>query len=150
MWLVSLSLVSQDFHIYILLHIVHTSFLNTTGATATYIRFLPYLKNNYDYGVVTFVLTFNLIAVSSYRVDSALKIARDRFYAIAIGCAVCLIMSALVFPYWSGEDLHNSIVNRLEGLAEAVEGIYANSDHLRICRILLWILGLSILLLSNN
>uniref|UniRef100_A0A166F7S5 Aluminum-activated malate transporter n=1 Tax=Daucus carota subsp. sativus TaxID=79200 RepID=A0A166F7S5_DAUCS len=91
------------------------------GATATYIRFLPYLKNNYDYGVVTFVLTFNLIAVSSYRVDSALKIARDRFYAIAIGCAVCLIMSALVFPYWSGEDLHNSIVNRLEGLAEAVE-----------------------------
>ncbi|XP_074326899.1 aluminum-activated malate transporter 12-like [Apium graveolens] len=92
-----------------------------TGATATYFRFLPYIKQNFDYGVVIFVLTFNLIAVSSYQVGSVLKIARDRFYTIAIGCVVCLIMSVIVFPNWSGEDLHNSTVNRLEGLAKSIE-----------------------------
>ncbi|KAL8104161.1 hypothetical protein AgCh_028410 [Apium graveolens] len=91
------------------------------GATSTYFRFLPYIKQNFDYGVVIFVLTFNLIAISSYQVRSVLKIARDRFYTIAIGCVVCLIMSVIVFPNWSGEDLHNSTVNRLERLAKSIE-----------------------------
>ncbi|KAF2316324.1 hypothetical protein GH714_041665 [Hevea brasiliensis] len=36
------------------------------GAAATYIRFFPKVKKNYDYGVVIFLLTFNLITVSSF------------------------------------------------------------------------------------
>ncbi|XVE65270.1 hypothetical protein DITRI_Ditri07aG0167600 [Diplodiscus trichospermus] len=84
-------------------------------------RFFPYIKKNYDYGVVIFLLTFNLITVSSYRVENVLKIAHDRFYTIAIGCAICLFMSLLVFPIWSGEDLHNSTVGKLEGLAKSIE-----------------------------
>ncbi|XP_020217767.1 aluminum-activated malate transporter 12 [Cajanus cajan] len=91
------------------------------GALATYMRFIPYIKKNYDYGLVIFLLTFNLIAVSSYRVDNVLKIAHDRVYTIAIGCAVCLLMSLLVFPNWSGEDLHNSTVYKLDGLAKSIE-----------------------------
>ncbi|XVE57473.1 hypothetical protein DITRI_Ditri04bG0093300 [Diplodiscus trichospermus] len=91
------------------------------GAAATYMRFLPYIKKNYDYGVVIFLLTFNLITVSSYRVENVLKIAHERFYTIAIGCAICLFMSLLVFPMWSGEDLHNSTVSKLEGLAKSIE-----------------------------
>ncbi|KAK8537896.1 hypothetical protein V6N12_044038 [Hibiscus sabdariffa] len=91
------------------------------GAAATYMRFFPYIKKNYDYGVVIFLLTFNLITVSSYRVENVLKIAHDRFYTIAIGCAICLFMSLLVFPIWSGEDLHNSTVRKLEGLAKSIE-----------------------------
>lgn len=98
-------------------------FLNSTGTTATYMRFFPYIKKNYDYGVVIFLLTFNLITVSSYRVENVLKIAHDRFYTIAIGCAICLLMSLLVFPMWSGEDLHNCTVGKLEGLAKSIEGI---------------------------
>lgn len=47
--------------------------------------------------------------------------ANDRFYTIAIGCGICLLMSLLVFPNWSSEDLHNSIVNKLEGLAKSFE-----------------------------
>ncbi|KAG4973103.1 hypothetical protein AAZX31_11G041600 [Glycine max] len=91
------------------------------GALATYMRFIPYIKKNYDYGLVIFLLTFNLIAVSSYRAENVLKIAHDRVYTIAIGCAVCLLMSLLVFPNWSGEDLHNSTVYKLEGLAKSIE-----------------------------
>ncbi|KAI5641815.1 hypothetical protein M9H77_00353 [Catharanthus roseus] len=93
----------------------------TIGTVATYIRFFPYIKKNYDYGVVIFLLTFNLITVSSYRVHNVLKIAHERFYTIAIGCGICLLMSLLVFPNWSGEDLHNSIVSKLEGLAISIE-----------------------------
>ncbi|XP_021290721.1 aluminum-activated malate transporter 12-like [Herrania umbratica] len=91
------------------------------GTAATYMRFFPYIKKNYDYGVVIFLLTFNLITVSSYRVENVLKIAHDRFYTIVIGCAICLFMSLLVFPIWSGEDLHNSTVAKLEGLAKSIE-----------------------------
>ncbi|KAK3024708.1 hypothetical protein RJ639_042930 [Escallonia herrerae] len=91
------------------------------GSTATYMRFFPYIKKNYDYGVVIFLLTFNLITVSSYRVDNVLKIAHERFYTIAIGCGVCLLMSLLIFPNWSGEELHNATVSKLEGLAISVE-----------------------------
>ncbi|KAL7166898.1 hypothetical protein ACSBR2_037543 [Camellia fascicularis] len=71
------------------------------GTASTYMRFFPYIKKNFDYGVVIFLLTFNLITVSSYRVDNVFKMAHDRFYTIAIGCGICLLMSLLVFPNWS-------------------------------------------------
>ncbi|GMJ00261.1 aluminum-activated, malate transporter 12, quick-activating anion channel 1 [Hibiscus trionum] len=104
------------------------------GAAATYMRFFPYIKKNYDYGVVIFLLTFNLITVSSYRVENVLKIAHDRFYTIAIGCALCLFMSLMVFPIWSGEDLHNSTVGKLEGLAKSIEACvneYFNGSEMK-------------------
>ncbi|MBA0744247.1 hypothetical protein Gogos_006882 [Gossypium gossypioides] len=104
------------------------------GTTATYMRFFPYIKKNYDYGVVIFLLTFNLITVSSYRVENVLKIAHDRFYTIVIGCGICLFMSLLVFPIWSGEDLHNSTVAKLEGLAKSIEACvneYFNDSELK-------------------
>ncbi|RRT54250.1 hypothetical protein B296_00033562 [Ensete ventricosum] len=88
---------------------------------ATYLRFVPYIKRNYDYGVVIFLLTFNLITVSSYRVQNVLQLTRDRLTTIAIGCGICLFMSLLVLPKWSGEDLHNSTVYKLEMLARSIE-----------------------------
>ncbi|PON57073.1 Aluminum-activated malate transporter [Parasponia andersonii] len=92
------------------------------GALTTYIRFFPCIKKNFDYGVVIFLLTFNLITVSSFRVNDVLKIAHERFYTIAIGCGICLLMSLLIFPNWSGEELHNSTVLKLECLAKSIEG----------------------------
>ncbi|KAJ6701309.1 ALUMINUM-ACTIVATED MALATE TRANSPORTER 10 [Salix koriyanagi] len=91
------------------------------GTATTYMRFFPYIKRNYDYGVVIFLLTFNLITVSSYRVSNVLKIAHERFYTIAIGCGICLVMTLFIFPIWSGEDLHNSTAIKLEGLAKSIE-----------------------------
>ncbi|KAK4420155.1 Aluminum-activated malate transporter 12 [Sesamum alatum] len=102
------------------------------GAAATYMRFFPYIKKNYDYGVVIFLLTFNLITVSSYRIHNVLKIAHDRFYMIAIGCGICLLMSLIVFPNWSGQYLHNSTVSKLEGLAYSIQACvneyFSNED----------------------
>ncbi|KAF8379109.1 hypothetical protein HHK36_028538 [Tetracentron sinense] len=90
------------------------------GATATYMRFIPHIKRNFDYGVIVFLLTFNLITVSSYRFD-IIGMTSQRIYTIAIGCGICLLMSLLIFPNWSGEDLHNSTVSKLEGLARSIE-----------------------------
>ncbi|KAL8488420.1 hypothetical protein ACS0TY_024626 [Phlomoides rotata] len=105
--------------------IFHAIFIGSTvflvGSGATYMRFVPKIKKNYDYGVVIFLLTFNLITVSSYRIHNVLKIAEDRVLMIAIGCGICLLMSLIVFPNWSGQHLHNSTVSKLEGLACSIE-----------------------------
>ncbi|KAL1217717.1 Aluminum-activated malate transporter 13 [Cardamine amara subsp. amara] len=91
------------------------------GSTITYMRFIPYIKKNYDYGMLVFLLTFNLITVSSYRVDTVIKIAHERLYTIGMGIGICLFMSLLVFPIWSGDDLHKSTVNKLQGLSRCIE-----------------------------
>lgn len=93
------------------------------GSAATYVRFIPHIKKNYDYGVLVFILTFNLITVSSFRVTDVLKIARERLYNIAIGCGICLCMTLLILPNWSGRDLHKSTVDKLEVLARSIQGI---------------------------
>ncbi|KAG7952478.1 hypothetical protein I3843_12G061100 [Carya illinoinensis] len=103
------------------------------GAAATYTRFFPFIKKNYDYGVVIFLLTFNLITVSSYRVENVLKIANERLYTIAIGCGICLFVTLLIFPNWSGQDLHNSTVSKLERLAKSIEACvkeYFNENNI--------------------
>lgn len=92
------------------------------GTAITYVRFIPYIKKNCDYGVMIFLLTFNLITVSSYLVGNVLSIAKDRIFTICIGVGLCLVMSLLVFPNWSGEDLHKSTILKLEGLANCIEG----------------------------
>ncbi|XP_057829998.2 aluminum-activated malate transporter 14 [Cryptomeria japonica] len=92
------------------------------GAGASFARFFPTVKRRYDYGVVIFILTFNLIAVSGYRVDNILRLARVRLSTIAIGCGLCLVISVLVYPIWAGEDLHNFTAQKYEDLARSLEG----------------------------
>uniref|UniRef100_K7MLU1 Aluminum-activated malate transporter family protein n=3 Tax=Glycine subgen. Soja TaxID=1462606 RepID=K7MLU1_SOYBN len=106
-------------------HVFHALVIGATvfiiGASSSYMRFFPCIKKNYDYGVNIFLLTYNLVAVSGYRIDNVFKMAHERFSNIAIGVAICLLMSLLVFPNWSGEALHNSTASKLEGLAKSLE-----------------------------
>ncbi|KAG6517949.1 aluminum-activated malate transporter 12-like [Zingiber officinale] len=103
------------------------------GFLTTYLRFVPYIKKNYEYGVVIFLLTFNLITISSFRVDDVLDLTKDRLSTIAIGCGVCLFMSLFILPNWSGEDLHRSTVHKLEVLARSIEAcvheFFQNQDR---------------------
>ncbi|XP_076883200.1 aluminum-activated malate transporter 8-like [Bidens hawaiensis] len=89
---------------------------------ATFSRFIPHIKRRYDYGVLIFILTFSLVAVSGYRVDKILKLAHQRLSTILIGGATCIVISLCVCPVWAGEDLHNLIVSNLEKLASFLEG----------------------------
>lgn len=91
------------------------------GAASTYLRFFPLIKKRYDYGVIIFILTFNLIASSGYRDDNIFKMAHQRMSTTVIGCALCFAINVIVFPVWAGDDLHNSILRNMEGLAESLE-----------------------------
>ncbi|KAH9316161.1 hypothetical protein KI387_024788, partial [Taxus chinensis] len=91
------------------------------GAGATFFRFFPKIKVRYDYGVVVFILTFNMISVSGYRVDNIFRMAYERLSTIAIGCAVALVISLCICPIWAGEDLHDSTIKRIHGLADSLE-----------------------------
>ncbi|KAL8246418.1 hypothetical protein R6Q59_007634 [Mikania micrantha] len=91
------------------------------AASATFSRFIPHIKKRYDYGVMIFILTFSLVAVSGYRVDKIIELAYQRLSTIIIGCAICIIISICVCPVWAGENLHNLVVSNLEKLASFLE-----------------------------
>ncbi|KAJ0981550.1 hypothetical protein J5N97_009805 [Dioscorea zingiberensis] len=100
------------------------------GAAATYSRLAPNIKKKYDYGAVIFILTFSLVSVSGVRGDQIIKLARDRLSSIAIGFAICLFIALFVFPVWAGDELHNSLSNKFDKLAESVEGCLEGYDSL--------------------
>eukprot|EP01018_Ginkgo_biloba_P007878 Gb_16082 [translate_table: standard] len=92
------------------------------GTAATYIRFLPNIKSKYDYGVLVFLLTFNMITVSGYQHEKIYVMAYSRLLTIAAGSAICVIISLLIYPIWAGEDLHFSICGNFECLILSLEG----------------------------
>lgn len=73
-----------------------------------------------------FILTFSLVAVSSYRVDDLIQLAHQRFTTIVLGVAACLVTTFFVFPVWAGEDLNELTASNLDKLAEFLEGKVAN------------------------
>ncbi|KAJ1405148.1 Aluminum-activated malate transporter [Sesbania bispinosa] len=93
------------------------------GTIATYIRLLPSIKKRYDYGVMIFMLTFNLVVVSGVRTDEEVwEIARDRLATIVMGFIVCIFVSLFVFPLWASDELHGSTVSRFQDLADSFQG----------------------------
>ncbi|XXG80271.1 hypothetical protein AAC387_Pa09g1185 [Persea americana] len=98
-------------------------FVFLIAAASTFARFFPGIKARYDYGVVIFILTFSLVAVSGYRVDELIKLAHQRLSTIILGSCTCLFISVCVYPVWAGEDLQKLIANNIEKLAMFLEGI---------------------------
>ncbi|KAJ6846878.1 aluminum-activated malate transporter 10-like isoform X1 [Iris pallida] len=92
------------------------------GAAGTYTRMVPGVKKKYDYGVLIFILTFSLVAVSGVREDEIIKIASDRLWSICVGFAICLFISLFVFPVWAGNELHDSMAAKFDKLASSIEG----------------------------
>ncbi|KAA0057295.1 hypothetical protein IC582_010057 [Cucumis melo] len=92
------------------------------GAVATYLRMVPNIKKKYDYGVMIFILTFNLIVVSGMRADKIMSLARERLSTIAMGFAVCIFISFLIFPSWASDELHDSTVLNFHNLAKSIQG----------------------------
>ncbi|KAJ3675147.1 hypothetical protein LUZ60_004189 [Juncus effusus] len=100
-------------------------FVFLLATAATFSRFIPEIKARYDYGVTIFILTFSLVAVSSFRVDELIQLAHQRISTIVIGVVTCLCTSIFVFPVWAGEDLHNLMTTNLDKLASFLEGMEA-------------------------
>jgi hypothetical protein len=100
------------------------------ASAATFSRFVPEVKARYDYGVTIFILTFSLVAVSSYRVEELIKLAHQRFSTIVVGVLTCLATTVFVFPVWAGEDLHKLAAGNLDKLAEFLQGTCVRQEKL--------------------
>ncbi|TVU14611.1 hypothetical protein EJB05_38087, partial [Eragrostis curvula] len=98
-------------------------FVFFVASAATFSRFIPAIKARHDYGVTIFILTFSLVAVSSYRVEELIQYAHQRFTTIVIGVATCLVTTIFVFPVWAGEDLNELTASNLDKLADFLDGI---------------------------
>ncbi|XP_048561023.1 aluminum-activated malate transporter 1-like isoform X1 [Triticum urartu] len=98
-------------------------FVFLLASAATFSRFIPEIKARYDYGVTIFILTFSLVAVSSYRVEELIQLAHQRFSTIVIGVLTCLCTTIFVFPVWAGEDLHKLTAGNLDKLAQFLQGL---------------------------
>ncbi|KAF8397977.1 hypothetical protein HHK36_016903 [Tetracentron sinense] len=103
-------------------HILRGLFVFLLAAASTFSRFFPRIKARYDYGVLIFILTFSMLAVSGYRDDEILKMAHQRLSTILIGCTICLVFSIFICPVWAGENLHNLVTVNMEKLASFLEG----------------------------
>ncbi|KQJ82561.1 aluminum-activated malate transporter 1 [Brachypodium distachyon] len=103
--------------------IILAAFVFLLASAATFSRFIPEIKAKYDYGVTIFILTFSLVAVSSYRVEELIQLAHQRFSTIVVGVFTCLCTTIFVFPVWAGEDLHKLSAGNLDKLAQFLEGM---------------------------
>ncbi|XP_052200134.1 aluminum-activated malate transporter 8-like [Diospyros lotus] len=97
-------------------------FVFLLAAASTFTRFFPNIKARYDYGVLIFILTFSLVAISGYRADEILVLSHQRLSTILIGGAICLVISIFLVPVWAGEELHNLVAANLEKLGSFLEG----------------------------
>ncbi|KAF2298040.1 hypothetical protein GH714_007572 [Hevea brasiliensis] len=75
------------------------------SSAATFSRFIPSVKQNFDYGAMIFILTFSLVAVSGYRVEKLFELAHERLSTIIIGISSCFLVSMLICPIWAGQEL---------------------------------------------
>ncbi|KAK4766424.1 hypothetical protein SAY87_008066 [Trapa incisa] len=101
--------------------IVLASLVFLLGATATFTRFFPRIKARYDYGVLIFILTYSMVAISGYRVHELIQLAHQRLTTILIGGATCVFVAIFVCPVWAGEDLHSLIAGNIDKLADFLE-----------------------------
>ncbi|KAE8700898.1 Aluminum-activated malate transporter 8 [Hibiscus syriacus] len=116
------------------------------AAAETFSRFFPRIKARYNYGVMIFILTFSLVAVSGYRVNELVVLAHQRLSTIIMGGATCMLISIFVCPVWAGEDLHKAVSTNLEKLAtylealarqcayqiEAIDGCIVSDDNIQV------------------
>ncbi|XP_023003150.1 aluminum-activated malate transporter 2-like [Cucurbita maxima] len=94
----------------------------TISATASYCRFFPKLKAKYDYGLLIFILTFNMVALSGFRDDEILKLAWHRLANILVGAFIAVAICIFVRPVWAGADLHQFVATNIENLGTFLEG----------------------------
>ncbi|XP_065856889.1 aluminum-activated malate transporter 8 [Euphorbia lathyris] len=97
-------------------------FVFLLATASTFSRFFPKIKARYDYGVLIFILTFSLVAVSGVRVEEIIPLAHQRLSTIIVGGSICIVISLCIFPVWAGEDLHNLISNNIEKIGNYLEG----------------------------
>ncbi|XP_031130293.1 aluminum-activated malate transporter 8-like [Ipomoea triloba] len=84
-------------------------------------RFFDPIENKYNDGVMVFILTFIMIAISGDRVEKIWKMCYQRVLAVIIANAICIIISIIVFPVWAAENLPNLVADNIDKVAKSLE-----------------------------
>ncbi|KAL8541000.1 hypothetical protein ACS0TY_002330 [Phlomoides rotata] len=92
------------------------------AAAATFTRFVPSVKAQFDHGALIFILTFILVSVSGYRVGQLFEMANHRLSTVGIGTSICIIISMFFCPIWAGNELHNLVKKNMGELADSLDG----------------------------
>ncbi|GMH26709.1 hypothetical protein Nepgr_028552 [Nepenthes gracilis] len=90
------------------------------GAITSFMKQWPTLVP-YEYGFRVVLFTFCMIIASGYRMGNPIRTSMERLYSIAIGGFVAVLVNALIFPIWAGEQLHKELVNGFEAVADSLE-----------------------------
>ncbi|XP_027927852.1 aluminum-activated malate transporter 2-like [Vigna unguiculata] len=93
-----------------------------TAGTVSFMRFSPRLKAKYEYGMIIFILTFCLVALSESSENELLEVAQERLLTIIIGTCIAITVCICVCPVWIGQDLHNQIASNVVKIADFLEG----------------------------
>lgn len=106
-------------------HIIMGLSMFIFASAATFSRFIPSVKSRFDYGAMTFVLTFSLVSISDYRIDELFRLAQERLSTIIIGTSLCIFISMFICPIWAGQELYSTITRNMDKLASSLDGCVA-------------------------
>ncbi|KAK8913974.1 Aluminum-activated malate transporter 9 [Platanthera zijinensis] len=90
------------------------------GAVTSFMKLYPSLVP-YEYGFRVILFTYCLIIVSGYRMGTPIRTAMERIYSIGIGGITTLLVNAVIFPIWAGEQLHRELVGSFNAVADSLE-----------------------------
>jgi len=89
---------------------------------STFVRFFPWVKTKFDYGILIFILTFALISLSGFRDEEIMDLAESRLSTVVIGGVSCILISIFVCPVWAGQDLHSLLASNFDTLSHFLQG----------------------------
>ncbi|KAG7591160.1 Aluminum-activated malate transporter [Arabidopsis thaliana x Arabidopsis arenosa] len=91
------------------------------AALSTFVRFFPWVKTKFDYGILIFILTFALISLSGFRDEEIMDLAESRLSTVVIGGVSCVLISIFVCPVWAGQDLHSLLASNFDTLSHFLQ-----------------------------
>ncbi|XP_018728608.2 aluminum-activated malate transporter 10-like [Eucalyptus grandis] len=120
-----------------------------TTSAATFSRFMPSVKAQFNYGAMMFILTFSLVLLSGYRVDKLFEVANQRLSTRVIGTSLCILVGVPISPIrpvmnFTGSSIETwrSSLNLSKSTFRTIRACFrANRDNSKKTQACQWVLN---------